>query len=117
MATTRRVSPKLRRPYRVPHNPKDHEPAVTRSPVRPVLIALACAAMAVTLGGCGRKGFLELPPQAQAQGAPAAAPTATAEEQANLGPGSIIDQSLREQEPPQTPRSKRKFILDPLLGN
>lgn len=91
-------------------------PAVTRSSFRPVLIALACAALAASVGGCGRKGYLELPPQAQAQASAAAAPVAVEEDQPVL-PGSIIDQSLREADPPRAQRSKRKFILDPLLGD
>lgn len=89
-------------------------PAVTRSSFRPVLTALACAALAASVGGCGRKGFLELPPQAQAS---AAAPVAAVEDDQPALPGSIIDQSLREADPPLAQRSKRKFVLDPLLGD
>ncbi len=76
-------------------------------------IVLTAALLAAALAGCGRKAGLDLPPQAQARADGAAA----AEEQRDPGPGSVIDQSNRDQlREPTTPRGpKRKFVLDPLL--
>lgn len=84
---------------------------MTRSTVR---LALTAVLLATALTACGRKGPLDLPPQAQA-----AADARATEEQRDLGPGSVIDQANRERiREPDTPRGpKRKFILDPLLGD
>jgi len=77
------------------------------------LILLSAAVLA--LGGCGRKGPLDLPPTAS--------PQAAAEAQANAdhqpaAKGSVFDPSYGTDAPPTAPKgAKRPFILDPLLND
>jgi predicted small lipoprotein YifL len=72
------------------------------------IIALSAAALA--LGGCGRKGGLDLPPNAM-NAASDAAPDNEAERVA--APGTAGPESG-----PVAPKGrKRPFVLDPLLGN
>jgi predicted small lipoprotein YifL len=74
------------------------------------IILLGVAALA--LGGCGRKGGLDLPPNASSQASSGAAPT-EAEQAAQPGvfnPAQGSDGQL------VAPRGRKKaFILDPLL--
>jgi len=73
------------------------------------IILLSAAVLA--LGGCGRKGGLDLPPNASSQ---AAAPTDTEAEQA-ARPG-VFNPSYGTDAPPAAPRGRKKaFVLDPLL--
>ena len=77
------------------------------------IILLSVTALA--LGGCGRKGGLDLPPNASNASSQAAATDSEAPRAAQPGvfnPGFGVDA------PPEAPRGKKKsFILDPLLGN
>ena len=72
------------------------------------IIALSAAALA--LGGCGRKGGLDLPPNAM-NAASNAAPDAEAE-RAGVSPPTVAEPG-----PVASKGRKRPFILDPLLGN
>ncbi len=77
------------------------------------IIFLSAAVLA--LGGCGRKGPLDLPPTSSAQPA-AAAPTDTGAEQASRP--SVFNPSYGTDAPPTAPKGGRKaFVLDPLLND
>jgi len=77
------------------------------------IIFLSAAVLA--LGGCGRKGPLDLPPTSSAQPA-AAAPTDTAAEQASRP--SVFNPSYGTDAPPTASKGGRKaFVLDPLLND
>jgi predicted small lipoprotein YifL len=76
------------------------------------------SAAALTLGACGRKGPLDLPPTANANApvASAAAPTDTEAE--NAAKPSVFNSTYGTETGPVAPKGARKpFILDPLLGN
>ena len=77
------------------------------------IILLSVTALA--LAGCGRKGGLDLPPNAanaSAQGATADSEAERAREPGVFNPGFGSDG------PPTAAKGKKKpFILDPLLGN
>ncbi|MGF6427699.1 MULTISPECIES: LPS translocon maturation chaperone LptM [Bradyrhizobium] len=76
------------------------------------IIVLGVSALA--LGGCGRKGPLDLPPTANV--APGAAPSDTESERA--AQPSVFNPTYGSDAAPAAPRgNKRPFILDPLLGN
>ena len=77
------------------------------------LVVLAVAAL--SLGACGRKGPLDLPPTAYSPtDGVAAAPTDT-EAEATAKPGLF---NSNPDSAPTAPKGKKKpFILDPLLGN
>ena len=77
--------------------------------------AIVLAVAALSLGACGRKGPLDLPPTANAPIANAA-PTATdPEAEAAAKPGLF---NSTPDTGPVAPKGKNKpFILDPLLGN
>ena len=73
---------------------------------------LAVAGVALALAGCGRKGPLDLPPNAAApvleQGA--------GDEARPAARGTVFDPTYGANELPATPKGgKRSFILDPLL--
>jgi predicted small lipoprotein YifL len=79
------------------------------------LIAAAC-----TLGGCGRKGGLDLPPSAGAQGAPTAAQNAdshyTGAAGAATSQGDVFEATPGMDPLAVAPRGpKKRIILDPLL--
>ena len=77
------------------------------------LIVLGAAALA--LGGCGRKGPLELPPTASSQPA-AAVQSDPAADQASKP--SVFDPSYGANAPPTAGRGPKKpFALDPLLNS
>ena len=83
------------------------------------IILLSAAVLA--LGGCGRKGPLDLPPTSSAQPA-AAAPTDTAAEQADAeraaSTPSVFNPSYGADAPPTAPKGRKKaFVLDPLLND
>ena len=77
------------------------------------IILLSVTALA--LGGCGRKGGLDLPPNAanaSAQGATADSETERAAQPGVFNPGYGVDA------PPTAAKgNKRPFILDPLLNS
>jgi len=75
------------------------------------IVVLGAAALA--LGGCGRKGPLDLPPTAQAQ-APAASDT---EAQRAAEPGVFNPTYGSDAAPAASKGRKKSFVLDPLLGN
>jgi predicted small lipoprotein YifL len=89
---------------------------IVTSNIRPAFsgwaIILLSAALFV-LGGCGRKGPLDLPPSATSASA-AAAPDSEAEAASKP---SLFNPNYGTDAPPTAPRgNKRPFILDPLLG-
>ena len=76
------------------------------------IIVLSAAVLA--LGGCGRKGGLDLPPNAGSQASSGAGPTDTDAEQA-ARPG-VFNPSYGSDGQPTAPRGRKKpFVLDPLL--
>ena len=77
------------------------------------LIVLGAAALA--LGGCGRKGPLDLPPTASSQ--PAAAVQGNTEADQASKP-SVFDPSYGANALPTAGKGpKRPFVLDPLLNS
>ena len=77
------------------------------------LVLLSAAVLA--LGGCGRKGPLDLPPTASSQ--PAAAVQSNPEADQASKP-SVFDPSYGTDAPPTAPKGRKKaFILDPLLNS
>jgi predicted small lipoprotein YifL len=75
------------------------------------IVLLSVALLA--LGGCGRKGALDLPPSATS---PAAAAAADSDAEAASKP-SLFNPNYGADAPPTAPKgAKRPFILDPLLG-
>ena len=73
------------------------------------IILLSVTALA--LGGCGRKGGLDLPPSAASQAQ--AVPDTEAERAAQPG---IFNPTYGSEAGPSAPKGgKKKFILDPLL--
>jgi predicted small lipoprotein YifL len=75
---------------------------------------VAVAAVALALAGCGRKGPLDLPPNAAG---PVVEQGDTDEERA-ASKGSVYDPSYGANELPGTPKGRKKsFILDPLLNS
>lgn len=88
---------------------------IARFSLRSLLVACACVALAGSLGGCGRKGHLDLPPQAQGDPVGAAAPVFDDD-----GERVAAEQSAASGTP-DTPAAaaararKRRIILDNLL--
>ena len=81
------------------------------SPSRWAVILLGIAVLA--LGGCGRKGGLDLPPNAPPQ---AALQSDTDSEHA--AKPSVFNPTYGADAPPAAPKGKKKpFILDPLLNS
>jgi predicted small lipoprotein YifL len=76
---------------------------------------IVLSAAALTLGACGRKGPLDLPPTAHAP--VASAPAATDTEAENAAKPSVFNSTYGTDAPPAAPKGeKRFFVLDPLLG-
>ena len=72
---------------------------------------IVLSATALALGGCGRKGGLDLPPNAM-NAASDAVPDAEADRAAGAAPPSVYEPG------PVAPKGRKKpFVLDPLLGN
>jgi predicted small lipoprotein YifL len=76
------------------------------------MIVLSVSALA--LGGCGRKGPLDLPPTASNAPPQATADTETAQA---AKPGVFNSTYGSESGPAASKGTKKSFILDPLLGN
>ena len=77
------------------------------------IILLSAAVLA--LGGCGRKGGLDLPPTASSQAA-VPAPDDTDAEQA--GRPSVFNPYYGTDAPPAATKGRKKaFVLDPLLND
>jgi predicted small lipoprotein YifL len=78
------------------------------------IILLSVAVLA--LGGCGRKGGLDAPPNASAQAT--AAETADAEAERAASKPSVFNPSYGADAPPSAPKGRKKaFVLDPLLND
>jgi predicted small lipoprotein YifL len=77
------------------------------------IILLSAAVLA--LGGCGRKGGLDLPPTASAQSS-VAAPNDTDAEQASK-PGVFNPYYGTDAQPAATKGRKKAFVLGPLLND
>ena len=76
------------------------------------IIVLSVAAIA--LGGCGRKGGLDMPPNAM-NSSSAAEPDSDAE---RASQPSVYNPTYGSEQGPAAPKGRKKpFILDPLLGN
>jgi predicted small lipoprotein YifL len=70
--------------------------------------------LALALGGCGRKGGLDLPPNAM--NSSSAVPTDSEGERA--AQPSVYNPTYGSEQGPVAARGRKKpFILDPLLGN
>ena len=78
------------------------------------IIVLSAAALA--LGGCGRKGPLDLPPSA-AQSSTATVPPGDTEAERAAQPSVFNPTYGSDSGPAASKGSKKSFILDPLLGN
>ena len=79
------------------------------------IIVLGVAVLA--LGGCGRKGGLDLPPNASSQASSAAAPAADTDIETERAARGTFNPSSGTGDPSATaPRGRKKsFVLDPLL--
>jgi predicted small lipoprotein YifL len=79
-------------------------------------IILLCAT-ALALGGCGRKGGLDLPPTAsQPTAAPQAAAPAADTEATQAATPSVFNPTYGSDAQPTAPKGRKKaFVLDPLL--
>jgi predicted small lipoprotein YifL len=78
------------------------------------LALFGAAALLIALGGCGRKGALDLPPTTS-NPPPQAAPTAQAPASQTANPLGLLDPNPQEQGPQAAPGRKRRIILDPIL--
>jgi predicted small lipoprotein YifL len=88
-------------------------PASSPWAVRSAVILLSVVAL--SLGGCGRKGGLDLPPSSSAPNGPLAAAPTDSEAEAASKP-SVFNSSYGVDAPPAAPKgSKKSFVLDPLL--
>jgi predicted small lipoprotein YifL len=77
------------------------------------LILLSVIVLA--LGGCGRKGPLDLPPTANASPQATAAPDSDAARAAQPG---VFNPTYGADAPPEAPKGRKKsFVLDPLLNS
>jgi predicted small lipoprotein YifL len=89
--------------------------------LRPTLSGWAIvllSAAALTLGACGRKGPLDLPPTSSANVPLASAPAPTDTEAENAARPSVFNSTYGTETGPVAPRgTKKSFVLDPLLGN
>ncbi len=78
------------------------------------IIVLSAAVLA--LGGCGRKGGLDLPPNTPPQAAAAA--QADADHEPAASKPSVFNPYYGTDAPPTAPKGAKKgFILDPLLNS
>jgi predicted small lipoprotein YifL len=99
----------------VPPNFKDVAVNRTTSPASSRWATLVLIAMTLALAGCGRKGALDLPPNAPLQPTASAAQT---EAEAAANKGSLFDPSYgMDKAPAATKGRKKPFVLDPLLSD
>ncbi len=76
------------------------------------------AATALALGGCGRKGPLDLPPTASSASTASVVPPSTDTETEAANRPGVFNPTYGADAGPAAPKGKKKsFILDPLLGN
>jgi len=86
------------------------------SPTRSGWAIVLLSAAVLALGGCGRKGTLDLPPNTPPQAAAAA--QADADHEPAASAPSVYNPYYGSDAPPAaTKGSKRSFILDPLLDS
>ena len=71
---------------------------------------IALSATALALGGCGRKGGLDLPPNAMNA-------SSAVEPEAEVERSTVAAPAVRESGPVAAKGRKKPFVLDPLLGN
>ena len=84
------------------------------SPTRQGWAIIVLSVAVLALGGCGRKGMLDLPPNASAP--PAAAELDTDADQASRP--SVFNPTYGAEAPPAATKGRKKaFILDPLLND
>jgi predicted small lipoprotein YifL len=77
---------------------------------------LVLSAAVLALGGCGRKGALDLPPNTPPQAAAAA--QADADHVPAASQPSLFNPNYGTDAPPAAPKgSKKSFVLDPLLNS
>ena len=82
------------------------------SPTSSGWVIIFSSAAVLALGGCGRKGGLDLPPTA----APQAAAPATDTEAEQAATPSVFNPSYGSDARPAAPKGRKKaFVLDPLL--
>jgi predicted small lipoprotein YifL len=75
------------------------------------------SAAVLALGGCGRKGGLDLPPTASVPAGAAAAQADADAERAASKP-SVFNSNYGNDAPPTAPKGlKKPFVLDPLLND
>jgi predicted small lipoprotein YifL len=80
------------------------------------IILLGAAVLA--LGGCGRKGGLDLPPNASSAQATAAEQADAEAERAATSKPSVFNPTYGADAPPTAPKGgKKAFVLDPLLND
>jgi predicted small lipoprotein YifL len=73
------------------------------------------SATVLALGGCGRKGALDLPPTASA---PPASAQANADAERAASKPSVFNPTYGTDAPPTAPKgAKKAFVLDPLLND
>jgi predicted small lipoprotein YifL len=75
------------------------------------------SALALALGGCGRKGPLDLPPTASAPPAAAAAAPPDSDAERAAQPGVFNPTYGSETGPVASKGTKKSFILDPILNS
>jgi predicted small lipoprotein YifL len=84
------------------------------SPTRQGWAIIVLSVAVLALGGCGRKGMLDLPPNAS--GAPTAAEMDTDAEHASRP--SVFNPTYGAEAPPAATKGRKKaFVLDPLLND
>jgi predicted small lipoprotein YifL len=86
------------------------------SPTRSGWAIILLSAAVLALGGCGRKGALDLPPNTPPQAAAAA--QADADHEPAASKPSVYNPYYGTDAPPAATKGSRKsFILDPLLNS
>ncbi len=85
------------------------------SPTRQGWAIIVLGVAALVLGGCGRKGLLDLPPNAPA---PPAAAAAVDTETDQASRPSVFNPTYGAEAPPAATKGRKKaFVLDPLLND
>ena len=85
------------------------------SPTRQGWAIIVLGVAALALGGCGRKGMLDLPPNSP--GVPAAAAVVDTEAE-QAGRPTVFNPTYGAEAPPAATKGRKKaFVLDPLLND